>query len=429
MRKALLTMLVALAAGLPALLLRLAGAHPDEAAGTIAWSGGQLSAPVASLVFGIGVLAGAFVVSWAAELMQFDVSRNLATAMVALLAVLPEYTVDIYLAWTAATVPANAPLALANMTGANRLLIGIGWPAIALAVLWTRGQKLIRIERSRWGETFFLALATLYSFVVPLKGSLNLFDSIVFLAIFGFYLRYVTRQEVHEPELEGGPVGIIGGLPTATRRLVTAALFAYAGAVLFASAEPFAEGLKLTGHAWGVSEFLLIQWLAPLASESPEFLIVLIFALRGQAAAGFGTLVSSKVNQWTLLVSMVPIAYAGALVYHGLPWHQLPLDSRQTGELLLTSAQSFFALAIVLNRRFAISEAMWLLVLFLAQFTASVGIENFTPVERHEALFNTEKWIFSALYIALGLRWFWIERSFVRPLVRMVARTGRRPPA
>ncbi len=222
MRKALLTMLVALVAALPALLLRLLGAHADEATGTIAWSGGALSAPAASLVFGIGVLAGAFVVSWAAELMQFDVSRNLATAMVALLAVLPEYTVDIYLAWTAATVPANAPLALANMTGANRLLIGIGWPAIALAVLWTRGQKLIRIERSRWGEIFFLALATLYSFVVPFKGSLNLFDSVVFLAIFAFYLRYVIRQEVHEPELGGGRSrswgrcpGVPGGSPPA----------------------------------------------------------------------------------------------------------------------------------------------------------------------------------------------------------------------
>jgi cation:H+ antiporter len=419
-------MCVALAAGLPALLLRLAGAHPDEAAGAIAWNGGQLSAPLASLVFGIGVLAGAFVVSWAAELMQFDVSRNLATALVALLAVLPEYTVDIYLAWTAATVPANAPLALANMTGANRLLIGIGWPAIALAVLWTRGQKQIRIERSRWGETLFLAAATLYSFVVPFKGSLNLFDSAVFLAIFALYLRYVMRQDVHEPELEGGPVAIIGRLPVAARRLATVALFLYAGAVLFASAEPFAEGLKLTGHAWGISEFLLIQWLAPLASESPEFLIVLIFALRGQAAAGFGTLVSSKVNQWTLLVSMVPLAYAGALVYHGLPWHQLPLDPRQTGELLLTSAQSFFALAIVLNRRFAIGEALWLLVLFLAQFTASVGIENFSPVARHEHLFAIEKWFFSAIYIALGLRWFWLERSFARPLVRMVWRAESR---
>ncbi len=426
MTKALFTMILALLAGLPPLLLRALGAHPDEASGMIAWSGGQMSAPVASLVFGIGVLAGAFVVSWAAELMQFDVSRNLATALVALLAVLPEYTVDIYLAWTAATVPANAPLALANMTGANRLLIGIGWPAIALAVLWTRGQKLIRIERSRWGETFFLALATLYSFVVPLKGSLNLVDSAVFLLIFLAYLRYVMRQDVHEPELEGGPVAMIGQLSTPLRRLVTVLLFAYAGAVLFASAEPFAEGLKLTGHAWGVSEFLLIQWLAPLASESPEFLIVLIFALRGQAAAGFGTLVSSKVNQWTLLVSMVPIAYAGALVYHGLPWHQLPLDPRQTGELLLTSAQSFFALAIILNRRFSLGEAMWLLVLFLAQFLASVSIENFTPVDQHLRLFNIEKWFFSAIYIALGLRWLWLERSFAKPLARMVWRVERR---
>ncbi|MBP7148330.1 MAG: sodium:calcium antiporter [Acidobacteria bacterium] len=417
--RAMLWLALAVAGALPALVLRVLGAHPDEAAGAIAWRGGELPAALASLVFGLAVLAGAFLVSWSAELLQFDVSRNLATALIALLAVLPEYTVDIYLAWTAATVPENAPLALANMTGANRLLIGIGWPLISIAWWMTRGRKLIRLERSRWGEVFFLAAATLYSFVIPIKGQLNLFDSAILLAIFVMYIRYAVRQDVVEPEL-AGPPEVIGLLPVWPRRAVTLLMFLFAGATLFAAAEPFAEGLKLTGRDWGVSEFLLIQWLAPLASESPEFIIVMVFALQGKAATGFGTLLSSKVNQWTLLVSMVPIAYGLGLVVHGQHLAAMPLDARQLGEVLLTSAQSFFAVMIVLNRRFELKEAIWLLTLFLAQFGLSIAIEEGVDPARHDALFAIEKSIFSVAYIVLGTIELVRYRRSIRPLARMV---------
>lgn len=272
-------------------------------------------------MFGLGILAGAVLVSWVAELMQFDISRNLSIALIALLAVLPEYTVDIYLSWTAAVLPENAPLALANMTGANRLLIGLGWPPIVWAYFFARRRRLVRLEKSHWGELLFLAAATVYSFILPLKGSLTLIDSAVFLLIFVLYLRYTMKQEVVEPELEG-PAEVIGRLPTWSRRSVTLGLFVLSGAALFASAELFAEGLKLAGRAWGISDFLLIQWLAPLASESPEFLIALIFAMKGKANSGLWALVSSKVNQWTLLVSMVPIAYGLSLLVHGQLWRR-----------------------------------------------------------------------------------------------------------
>ncbi len=428
MKRNLLLLLVTMAATLPALVVRLLwGAHVDHERLVIAWEGGAMSGPVAALVFGVGVLAAAFLISWAAELLQLDVSQNLAMALVALLAVLPEYSVDMYLAWTAATVPENAPLALANMTGANRLLIGLGWPAIALAVLWRWKRRTTELEMSRWGEVFILAVATVYSFVLPLKGSLNLFDTVVFISIFVWYMRYVSRQEVTEPEL-GGPAEMIGHLPTRWRRLAAAGLFVLAGGTLLVAAEPFAEGLKLTGTGWGVSEFLLIQWLAPLASEAPEFLIVLIFAFRGHASAGFGALVSSKVNQWTLLVGMVPLTYGIACVVNDLPLASMHLDERQFGELLLTSAQSLFAVMIVIDRRFRIREALILLFLFLAQFALSVGIEEIVadPVTQTN-LFTLEKTVFTVIYILLALLWFARHRRDVRDLLRYV--TGRPPAA
>ncbi|HOQ29366.1 MAG TPA: sodium/calcium exchanger protein, partial [Armatimonadota bacterium] len=118
-----------------------------------------------------------------------------------------------------------------------------------------------------------------------------------------------------------------------------------------------------TGKHWGVDEFLLVQWLAPLASESPEFLVASLFALRGTPSLGLGALISSKVNQWTLLVAMLPLVFS---ISAGRPGG-LILDARQEEEMLLTSAQSLFALAVILNFRMSIWEAFGLIFLFVTQ--------------------------------------------------------------
>lgn len=425
MIRSIVLLCLAVIAAAPALVLRgVLHAHVDEAAGAVLWQGGSMGGPMASLVFGIAVLAAAFLISWAAELLQMDVSQNLAMAVVALLAVMPEYSVDMYLAFTAATVEANRALALANMTGANRLLIGLGWPAIALAVLWRWKRRETELEDSRWGEVFILAVATVYSFVIPFKHAITLFDTVVLLAIFAWYMRYVARQHVTEPEL-GGPAELIAKLPALPRRLAAAALFVLAGATLLLAAEPFAEGLKLTGHTWGVSEFLLIQWLAPLASEAPEFIIVLIFALRGQATAAFGALVSSKVNQWTLLVGMIPLGFLAGHLYHGLPFAWgMDIDPQQFGELLLTSAQSVFAVMVVVDKRFRVREATLLLALFLLQFAISVGVQEGVadPDLRHR-LMVIDKTVFTVAYLALAGIWIARHRRSLRALWRFV-RTG-----
>jgi cation:H+ antiporter len=121
--------------------------------------------------------------------------------------------------------------------------------------------------------------------------------------------------------------------------------------------------LKATGKTYGLNEFLLVQWLAPLASESPEGLIALLFALKGKGSVGLGALISSKVNQWTLLVGAIPLAYG--LAAGGMA--PMILNARQKEELLLTSAQSLFAAVVISDFRLSLWEAMLLLILFTAQ--------------------------------------------------------------
>ena len=48
----------------------------------------------AALLFGLGIVGAAFLLSWAAETAQLDISAGLAAAVLALIAVLPEYAVD-----------------------------------------------------------------------------------------------------------------------------------------------------------------------------------------------------------------------------------------------------------------------------------------------------------------------------------------------
>ncbi len=180
--------------------------------------------------------------------------------------------------------------------------------------------------------------------------------------LFAAYIVRAAREEVEEPHLAGTPA-MLAGLPTAWRRAVTVALFVASAAAILAVAEPFADGLIEIGEEFGIDEFLLIQWVAPLASEAPEMIIAVLFVLRLKPQAGLGTLISSKVNQWTLLVGTLPLVFsigAGAVA-------ALPLDGRQQEEVFLTAAQSLFAVGVISSLSVSRLEAVALLVLFLAQ--------------------------------------------------------------
>jgi len=338
----------------PAVVLRIAGLHPDPV--------------VALLVYGGAVVSASFLLAWAAEAAQIDVSGGLAIAVLALIAVLPEYAVDLYYSYVSGETPVYTQYAAANMTGSNRLLMGLGWPVVVLVgVLTARkagsdrptGVSLAPANRVELG---FLLIAGVLAFVIPATGQIHLLLGLVLLAWFGFYLYKVSHGDVEEPDLIG-TAAAIGALPDRSRRIAVIGLFVVAGAVIVLCAKPFADNLVASGTELGVDRFLLVQWLAPLASEAPEFIIATIFAARGKGAAAVATLISAKVNQWTLLIGSLPLAHMlgggdGSLV----------LDSRQIEEVLLTATQTLMGVALILALRFHRASAWALLALFIVQF-------------------------------------------------------------
>ena len=320
--------------------------------------------PLAETVLpGLAIFGSAALLSWGAELAQLEISQALALAFLALVAVLPEYAVDMYLAWQAAKDPSYISYAAANMTGANRLLIGVGWPTVLFAAWFSTRKRAIEVKPAQRLELVTLLIATIYAFILPLKRSLSIVDTVLFFGLFVVYIRCASRGHVEEPGLAGPPERL-ALLPRAWRRAVTLALFLIPGWAIFIAAEPFANGLLHHARHLGIEEFILIQWLAPLASESPEFIIAIIFALRRNPTAGLGTLISSKVNQWTLLVGMLPLVYS----ISGTHLQPMALDARQAEEIFLTAAQSLLALVILANLHFGLGEAALLFGLFILQF-------------------------------------------------------------
>lgn len=317
-----------------------------------------------SVLSGVAIVSAAFLLGWGAELSERDIPRSLALIFLALISVLPEYAIGLHYAWTEGLTKSQEGLAIANMTGANRILIGVGWALVSIVYYFKHKQKNIDLDDSQGLELSLLILASMYSLILPLKGTLSLWDAVIFFALFAYYAGRALKSEKHDEELEGIAAELDQRLSDNGRRLVVLSMFAFSGFVIWFSAEPFAESLKEVGKTYNVSQFLLVQWLAPLASESPEGLIALIFALKGKGSTGIGALISSKVNQWTLLVGAIPLVYALASGVAG----PMILNDRQKEELLLTSAQSLFAAIIISDFRFALWEAMLLLILFSAQF-------------------------------------------------------------
>lgn len=351
---ALILLVVAIAS--PAPILRLGHV-------TAIWEP-HLDPLVESLIFGVGIFAAATLLTWASEVAETEMSAGLALVILALIAVLPEYAVDLYFAWTAPDNPDNAHLAVANMTGGNRLLVGLAWPALFFIFYWRTRVKELPVMRSNAMGIMFLGAATIYSFSIPLRGHLSLVDTGVMFGLFGAYMYLASR---FPPELERefvGPAKAIAALDKVQRRTVIALIFAFAAAVIFAAAEPFAEGLVETGKDVGIDEFVLVQWVAPLASESPEFILAAMLAARGRHDAGMTVLISSKVNQWTLLIGSLPLAYsisAGEI-------SALDFDTRQAEEVFLTAGQSLFAVAIFVSLSMSWWEAAALAGLFGTQF-------------------------------------------------------------
>ena len=324
---------------------------------------------VALLLFGAGIVAGAFLISWAAEVAQLDVSGSLAIAVLALIAILPEYVIEFTLAREAGLsydlanpgFTEEIGYVAANVTGANRLLIGLGWAAVIL-IYWLKRRRVLDMRGEMGLEITMLTIATLATLLIFFMQEVHFVLAAALIALYVIYLWISSRKEVEEPDLIG-PAALLGSFPVGWRRAAVLFLFFYSAIVIIAAAHPFVEdGLIATGNQYGISEFILIQWLAPLASESPEIIVAVLFSLRANPVAGMTALISAEVNQLTLLIgsmAMVFSGYAGAVL-------DFPLDWRQSVEFLLTTSVSLFALLLVAKRVINWWAGAILLGLFIA---------------------------------------------------------------
>ena len=381
--------LIALGA-VPAGVLRLSGAHIDPIVG--------------AMIYGGGIVCGAFLLSWAAEVAELDISGSLAIALLALIAVLPEYTIEAVLAWDAGASynPATQVItdemarAAANVTGANRLLIGLGWSLVIL-IYWLKRREKLDLRGEMNLEISMLIIATAIMGLIVVFQQVSIILAVVLIGVYLAYLWISSTSESEEPELIGVAL-VIGSLPVARRRATVVLMFLYAAAVILLAAEPFVHGLIETGVEFGIDEFILIQWIAPLASESPEIIIAVLFTLRSNPQAGLTTLVSSEVNQLTLLVGSITIVFsisAGEVL-------SFPLDHRQSIEFMLTAAVSAFAIILIAPRVLGARVGLVLLGLFIVHlFFSDPG----------------QRLIFSYIYFGLAIFLIVIDRGRIRQLI------------
>jgi cation:H+ antiporter len=125
------------------------------------------------------------------------------------------------------------------------------------------------------------------------------------------------------------------------------------------------DSLKALAVSAGISEFVFIQWVAPFLSEFPEKVSAFKWAMTvRQAPMALMNLVSSNINQWTVLAAMIPMVYSVSL--GGV--HVIAFDGMQRQEILLTILQSLLGMLLLVNMRYSTWEAVALFVLWFVQF-------------------------------------------------------------
>jgi cation:H+ antiporter len=318
------------------------------------------------------ILLAAMMIAWAAESAQFFIAQGFSLAILAWLQTLPEFAVEAVLAWNQ-----QVPLMMANLTGALRLLTGLGWPMIyAVAAFCYRrrtGQPLRRIhlEQEHSVEVIGLLAPLVYISTVWWKGRLDPYDGVVLTAIYVFYLWILSRvppkEEESIEEMEAVPRAILKSAP-GVRNTAIIGLFVGGGALIYFMAEPFLASLLAVSTTLGISSFVFVQWVAPFVSEFPEKVSAFYWARTVERSSmALMNMVSSNINQWTLIPAMLLLVFSIS-VGHAAP---IPFDEQQRLELLMTLGQSLVAMLFLVNMELSWWEALVLFQLWGIQFVLS----------------------------------------------------------
>ena len=335
--------------------------------------------PSTVLWAGPAILLSAIAIAWAAESAQFFIAQGFALAILAWLQTLPEFAVEAVLAWHQ-----QVQFLLANLTGALRLLTGFGWPVIYFtAAMFQRRRggaplKVIRLDEHHAVEVMGLAAPLLYIGVIAWKGSLTIYDGAGLILLYAAYLLILSRMPPEDPEtiedLEAIPRKIVTS-PRTLRIAIIGGLFLAGGILIYIAAEPFLASLLALSIAVGIPAFVFIQWVAPVVSEFPEMASTFYWARSvDRAPMALMNMVSSNINQWTLLTAMLPIVLSisvGSVT-------PIVFDSEQRVELLLTLGQAVVGMVFLMNMQLAWYEAAIMFVFFWVPFVHSSWVKPVT---------------------------------------------------
>ena len=362
------------------------------------------------------ILLSAFLVAWGAEAAQFLMSQGLALAILAWLQTLPEFAVEAVIAWEAGRDPERAHLAIANLTGAIRLLLGLGWPAIYFVFVFAgrRGSKVrwpsIRLEHEHAVEVAGLVPPLLYFLVIIWKQWIGWIDAVVLIGLYAVYLWVLMRNPPKQEEelSDAPPVSRWAYRQRGWRqKAAIGGLFVSGGALLYLTARPFLESMLAVAGILGIGQFFLVQWVAPFLSEFPEFVSTINWARRvTRAPMALMNIVSSNINQWTILAAMIPLVYGFSHLHHHGTWSDFHFDAPQRIEIVLTLLQTLLGVLLLANMEFDWLDAAALLVLWLVQFIV--------PHLREEVSVAYGVWIVVLMgQFVLGKKRFMVWKYFV----------------
>ncbi|MCU1244398.1 MAG: hypothetical protein JWN02_308 [Acidobacteria bacterium] len=333
------------------------------------------------------ILLSAFIIAWGAEAAQFLISQGLALAILAWMQTLPEFAVEAVIAWNAGKDPSQTHLAIANFTGSLRLLVGLGWPLIYFVAAGFRKKLVaVELEKEHSVEIFGLLLPILYFVFIWWKGTLALWDAFPLMFSYFLYLWILWKippKEQSEESMENLdyiPRKVLALRPP-LRGMAIMGLFVTGGAILYFTAHPFLNSMLALASTFGFSTFVFVQWVAPFLSEFPEKLSAFNWARKVSTAnVALMNMVSSNINQWSILSAMIPILFvisAGEI-------KPLVFDQMQRHEILLTILQSFLGFLLLLNLKLVFYEALILFVFWAVQF--------FIPSSREMMLYVYGGW-------------------------------------
>ncbi|MEE9552837.1 MAG: hypothetical protein V3W18_00965 [candidate division Zixibacteria bacterium] len=380
------------------------------------------------------IILAALVIAWGAESAQFLVSQAFALTILALIQTLPEFAVEGVIAWNAGQSPTmtNIGLMTANFTGAIRLLVGLGWPLIFTTTVifnFKRKKKFeiaqITLESEHAVEVTGLFVAALYAFIIVIKGSLNILDSVILIAMYVIYVMFLLKLPPRDAEkideLEFVPRYILTRKKI-TRNILIWSCFILGGTGIMLVAGPFLESALGLSFVMGVPAYMMIQWLAPFLSEFPEKISAFYWAKSvTKAPMALMNMVSSGIAEFTLLIAIIPIVFGislGSITTINFDWSH-------RAEILLTATQAVLGVIILSKMSLKWFEVVGLFTLWSSQILYQFQLSKIHLPFALDSLVQAGLWEISHItvleqYILIYWIWVAVELTLILAIYRKI---------